>query len=115
MRSRAHQAARSARRKPVTITKIHQPREWRLYTERVRPLMGADDPEAHEEPLAPRAELVRYADALDRIATIDRLVRRRAAQCRFDRLPLAGDHERPYRRILTGARTSRALWPTPVA
>ena len=48
------------------ITKIHERREWRHYTEWVRPLMGADDPEPHEEPLAPRVELVRYADGLER-------------------------------------------------
>ncbi|WP_157110459.1 hypothetical protein [Nocardia anaemiae] len=78
----------------------------------MRPLMGAD-PEPHEEPVAPRVELVRYADALDRIDPFDRRV------CHgthwFDRLLMGRNHERPYRRILTSERTSRALLPTPVA
>lgn len=104
-----------ARRKLVTITKIREPEQWRYYTEQVRPLMGADDPEPREEPLVPRVELVRHGDAPDRIATIDRRVRHQTAQRRSDRLRMARDHERLYRRILTGERTTRAMLPTPVA
>lgn len=37
------------------------------------------------------------------------------AQRRFDRLRMSRDHERLYRCIPTGARTSRAMLPTPVA
>jgi glycosyltransferase involved in cell wall biosynthesis len=61
---RAVQVARLARRKLLMITKIREPEERRYYTERVRPLMGPDDPEPREEPLGPRVELVRHADAL---------------------------------------------------
>ncbi|WP_433598492.1 hypothetical protein ACQPXH_22405 [Nocardia sp. CA-135953] len=45
---------RLARRKLVMITKIREPEQWRYYTGRVRPLMGADDPEPREVPPAPR-------------------------------------------------------------
>lgn len=107
--------ARLARRKPVMITKIREPEQWRYYTEQVRPLMGADDPEPREEPLAPRVELVRHGDAPDRIATIDHRVRHQTVQRRFDRPRMARDHERLYRCILTGERTTRAMLPTPVA
>jgi glycosyltransferase involved in cell wall biosynthesis len=166
----AVQVVRLARRKLVIITKIREPEEWRYYTERVRPLMGPEDPEPREEPLEPRVELVRHADALtnpigwpepfglvmaealacgtpvlafpngaapeivehgrtgflcrdisdmadalDRVETIDRRACHTSAQRRFDRLRMARDHERLYRRILTGERTSRAMLPTPVA
>ncbi|MFI6956998.1 hypothetical protein ACIBJI_26480 [Nocardia sp. NPDC050408] len=42
------------------ITEIREPEQCRYYTERVRPLMGPDDPEPREEPLEPRVD----ADAL---------------------------------------------------
>ncbi|MEU7145632.1 glycosyltransferase family 4 protein [Nocardia sp. NPDC046473] len=61
---RAVQIARQARRKLLMITKMREPEEQRYYTERVRPLMGPDDPEPREEPTARRVELVRHADAL---------------------------------------------------
>ncbi|WP_433755938.1 hypothetical protein [Nocardia sp. CA-135398] len=81
----------------------------------MRPLMGADDPEPHEEPLASRVALVRCADALERLDTFDRRARHQAAQHWFNPLRSARKPERPYRRILTGERTSRAVLPTPVA
>ncbi|KAA8880527.1 glycosyltransferase family 4 protein [Nocardia colli] len=61
---RAVQIARLARRKLLMITKMREPEERRYYTERVRPLMGPDDPEPREEATERRVDLVRHADAL---------------------------------------------------
>jgi glycosyltransferase involved in cell wall biosynthesis len=44
--------------------KMWEPDELRYYNERVRPLMGSDDPEPREEPLASWVELIRHAGAL---------------------------------------------------
>ncbi|MEU8900037.1 glycosyltransferase family 4 protein [Nocardia sp. NPDC048505] len=55
------------------------------------------------------------ADALERVGTIDRRVCRTAAERRFSLLRMARDHERLYRRILTGERTSRAMVPETVS
>ncbi|WP_167473990.1 glycosyltransferase family 4 protein [Nocardia arthritidis] len=167
---RAVQVARLARRKLVLITKIREPAERAYYTERVRPLMGPDDPEPRELPLEPRVEVVRHADALinpiewpepfglvmaeslacgtpilafpngaapeivehgrtgflcrdadamvdalDQVHLLDRRDCRDAAERRFGRLRMARDHERLYRTILTGERTSRAVEPAPVS
>ncbi|MFI9511021.1 glycosyltransferase [Nocardia sp. NPDC052566] len=167
---RAVQVARLARRKLVMITKIREPEERSYYNERVRPLMGPDDPEPREEPLAPRVELVRHADALinpiewpepfglvmaealacgtpvlafpngaapeivdhgrtgflcrdvdamvdalDQVDTIDRQACRTSAERNFGRLRMARDHERLYRKILTGERMNRAAVPAPVS
>ncbi|MFI6366870.1 hypothetical protein ACIBG0_29440 [Nocardia sp. NPDC050630] len=48
----------------MMIIKVRKPEQRRYYTERVRPLMGPDDPEPREEPWEPPVAPVRHADAL---------------------------------------------------
>lgn len=43
------EVARLARRKRLMITEIRESEQRRYYTERVRPLMGPDDPEPRAE------------------------------------------------------------------
>ncbi|WP_433679360.1 hypothetical protein [Nocardia sp. CA-119907] len=43
------EVARLPRRKLVMITEFRESEQWRYYTERVRPLMGPDDPEPRGE------------------------------------------------------------------
>lgn len=61
---RAVRIARQAGRMLVIVTKIREPAEHRYYEERVAPLLGPDDPQPIEAPLAQRVELMRHADAL---------------------------------------------------
>ncbi|RJO73675.1 glycosyltransferase family 4 protein [Nocardia panacis] len=61
---RAVEIARRAGRKLVIVSKIREQEEFDYYNERVRPLLGPDDPEPRELGREDRIRLLRSADAL---------------------------------------------------